>query len=120
MPNGGNLRIECLLIRRRPYLRKGTGQRKTDRIRYDRDMPLRRYVQVKITDSGPGIPKDVLPRVFDPFFTTRMKGTGLGLSISQSIVKEHSGFLSVHAVEHKGTTVTIDLPLERRQGERRR
>lgn len=120
MPGGGAIRLECLTIRRRPYLRKGTGQRRTDRIRYDRDMPLRRYVQIRVTDSGPGIPKDVQARIFDPFFTTRAKGTGLGLSISQSIIKEHSGFLSVHSVERKGTTVTIDLPLERREGERRR
>ena len=75
---------------------------------------------IRIIDTGRGIPGDVLPRIFDPFFTTRSKGTGLGLSISQSIVREHGGFITVRSVLNKGTTVLIDLPVERRQGERRR
>ena len=120
MPSGGRLTLECSVLRRRSHIRRGTGRRSTDQIRYDRTMPLRRFVQVRINDTGRGIPRDVLPRVFDPFFTTRTKGTGLGLSISQSIVKEHGGFISVRSIEHKGTTISIDLPVERRQGERRR
>ena len=79
-----------------------------------------RFVQVRIRDTGHGIPRELLPRVFNPFFTTRTRGTGLGLSLSQSIVREHGGFLTIHSVEGKGTTVNLDLPVERRQGERRR
>jgi two-component system, NtrC family, sensor histidine kinase AtoS len=119
MPSGGRLMLECAVIRRRPYLRRGTGQRRSDRIRYDRRTPMRRYVQVCLVDTGRGIPKEAIARIFDPFFTTRPKGTGLGLSISQSIIKEHGGFINVHSVENKGTTVTVDLPVERREGDRR-
>jgi PAS domain S-box-containing protein len=120
MPKGGRLTVEVSVVRRRPHLRRGTGQRKTDRIRYDRVAPLNRYVRVQVTDTGEGIPRDTVPRIFDPFFTTRSKGTGLGLSISQSIVTEHAGFISLHSIEKKGTAISIDLPVERRQGERRR
>ncbi len=120
MPSGGRLSVECSVIRRRPYLRRGTGQRRTDRIRYDRRTPLRRYAQVRVIDTGRGIPKEAISRIFDPFFTTRTKGTGLGLSISQSIIKEHGGFINVHSIENKGTTVTVDLPVERREGDRRK
>ncbi|MDM7916911.1 MAG: ATP-binding protein, partial [Candidatus Eisenbacteria bacterium] len=120
MPAGGHLGVECLVVRRRPHARRGTGQRSTDRIRYGGDSPMRRFVQVRVSDTGGGIPKETLPRIFDPFFTTRKKGTGLGLSISQSILKEHGGFISIRSIESKGTTVIIDLPIERREGERRK
>ncbi|MBD3162939.1 MAG: hypothetical protein GF346_11005 [Candidatus Eisenbacteria bacterium] len=120
MPSGGRLTLECVVIRRRPHLRKGTGQRKTDRIRYDQAVPIRRFVQIRIADTGRGVPKDVAPRVFDPFFTTRPKGTGLGLSISQSIIKEHGGFISLRSIENKGATISIDLPVERRIADRRK
>jgi signal transduction histidine kinase len=119
MPGGGRLILECFLVRRRPHIRRGVGQRKTDRFRPAGDTPAAAYLQIRISDTGRGIPQDVLPRIFDPFFTTRPKGTGLGLSISQSIIIEHGGFISVRSVEGRGTTVSIDLPVERRRGERR-
>ncbi len=119
MPAGGKLILECFLIRRRPHIRRGVGQRRTDRFRPVGDDPAATYVQIRVSDTGRGIPQDVLPRIFDPFFTTRPKGTGLGLSISQSIIIEHGGFISVRSVEGRGTTVSIDLPVERRRGERR-
>jgi len=120
MPEGGRIDLECSIARRRPHLRRGVGQRKTDRFRPDGETPPAAYAQIRVGDTGRGIPPDVLPRVFDPFFTTRPKGTGLGLSISQSIIIEHGGFISVRSVEGRGTTVTIDLPVERRRGERRK
>lgn len=120
MPDGGHLAVESSVIRRRPHLRRGIGQRKSDRIRYDREAPLKRYLQIRVRDTGKGISKEALGRIFDPFFTTRSKGTGLGLSISQSIIMEHGGFITVHSIENKGTTVMIDLPIERREGERRK
>jgi signal transduction histidine kinase/HAMP domain-containing protein len=70
------------------------------------------HVRIGVEDSGPGIPGDVLPKVFDPFVTTKRDGTGLGLSISYGIIREHGGTLSVESTVGKGTTFTIDLPIE--------
>lgn len=69
-------------------------------------------VELRIVDTGCGIPPDVLPHVFEPFFTTkRGKGTGLGLSISQTYVRSHNGEIQIESVLQRGTTVTITLPL---------
>jgi two-component system NtrC family sensor kinase len=70
------------------------------------------WVQVTVTDDGPGIPAHALPYIFDPFFTTkpRGKGTGLGLSVSLGIVRQHGGDIRVESEPGKGTTVTILLP----------
>ncbi len=67
---------------------------------------------ISITDTGPGIPQDILPRIFDPFFTTKPvgEGTGLGLSVSKSIVEQHKGEIKVITSE-KGTTFTVELPV---------
>lgn len=68
-------------------------------------------VELRVTDSGSGIPSDILPHIFEPFFTTkRGKGTGLGLSISQSYIRSHGGDISVESVEGTGTTVRVNLP----------
>jgi signal transduction histidine kinase len=66
---------------------------------------------VKIHDTGEGIPEDVIPRVFEPFFTTRAPrmGTGLGLSIVRQIVREHDGEIAIHSSEGRGTEVTLRL-----------
>ena len=69
-------------------------------------------VRIQITDTGAGIPEDVLPKVFDPFVTTKPDGTGLGLSISYGIVREHGGTLTVESTVGKGTTFSIELPIE--------
>ncbi|MCA9754456.1 MAG: hypothetical protein KDA27_01535 [Candidatus Eisenbacteria bacterium] len=120
MKDGGELTVQVAVIRRSPYRRKSPGRRATDVVRRVGDAPRQRFVQIQITDTGGGIPKEILSRIWNPFFTTRPKGTGLGLSLSQSIVREHGGFLSLRPVENKGTTALLDLPIERRQGERRR
>ena len=67
---------------------------------------------VKISDTGSGIPPDVVSKIFDPFFTTKDvgKGTGLGLSISYSIIKNHQGKIEVESQVGKGTTFTLTLP----------
>jgi PAS domain S-box-containing protein len=69
-------------------------------------------VIVRITDTGTGIPPEVLPCIFDPFFTTKPvgKGTGLGLSISHGIITEHGGAIEVQSEIGKGTTFTVRLP----------
>lgn len=70
-------------------------------------------VEIVISDTGHGIPPDVLPHVFDPFFTTkRTKGTGLGLSITQTYVRSHRGDIQIESTPGKGTTVRITLPIE--------
>ena len=68
---------------------------------------------ISITDNGNGIPKKVLDKIFQPFFTTKPtgQGTGLGLSLSYDIVKAHGGELTVETREGKGTTFTIKLPI---------
>jgi PAS domain S-box-containing protein len=70
------------------------------------------FVALIVSDSGHGIPPDVLDRVFEPFFTTKEpgKGTGLGLSTVQGIVKNHGGFLDVSSEVGKGTTFKVFLP----------
>ena len=67
-------------------------------------------LEVRIQDSGVGIPPENLARVFDPFFTTNRNGTGLGLSVVHQIVDKHSGFIRVESAENAGTTFTIVLP----------
>ncbi|OGW25719.1 MAG: hypothetical protein A2X59_08365 [Nitrospirae bacterium GWC2_42_7] len=67
-------------------------------------------VLIKVTDSGKGIPPDILPRIFDPFFTSKEKGTGLGLSIVYSIIEKHKGRIEVESMPDKGTVFTITLP----------
>lgn len=71
-------------------------------------------VELRVSDSGNGIPADILPHVFEPFFTTkRGQGTGLGLSISQTYVRSHGGAIRVETVEGFGTTVRVTLPADR-------
>jgi len=72
--------------------------------------PLGRVVVIRVKDNGPGIPKSVRDRVFEPFFSTKEEGTGLGLSIAYRIVEEHGGWLSLKSKEGEGTTFTITLP----------
>ena len=69
-------------------------------------------VEILVTDTGCGIPPDILPHVLEPFFTTkRGKGTGLGLSISHAYVRSHSGDIRVDSLPGRGTTVRIILPV---------
>ena len=85
------------------------------------DAALRRHLDavpgahafIRVTDSGCGIPEEILPRIFEPFFTTKEtdKGTGLGLSIVYGIVKQHKGCIDVTSEVGKGTTFEISLPL---------
>ena len=121
MPGGGTLRFEVRQVRRRAPPR-GPGRRADDR-------PVRRdaastpawiaYQQVRVIDTGVGIPRSALPNLFDPFFSTKTQGTGLGLSISQSIMQEHGGAISIASREGHGTTVLLNFPMEKRHGQRR-
>ncbi|MEJ2690294.1 MAG: ATP-binding protein, partial [Deltaproteobacteria bacterium] len=103
MPQGGTVRIRTENVAPVP------GK--------NREFPDRRdakYVKVLIQDQGIGIPKDLLPRVFDPYYSSKemgkMKGLGLGLAIAYSIVKRHGGTIDIASRQNVGTTVSIYLP----------
>jgi PAS domain S-box-containing protein len=70
-------------------------------------------IQITVSDTGAGIPPNIVDKIFDPFFTTKPpgKGTGLGLSISYSIIEEHGGKLSVQSEPGKGAKFTVELPV---------
>jgi signal transduction histidine kinase len=69
-------------------------------------------LELRVRDSGVGIPADILPHVFEPFFTTkRGKGTGLGLSISQSYIRSHGGDIQLESTSGVGTMVRVTLPV---------
>jgi len=90
MPDGGTLRIEA-----------SSAVQKGD------------YLQVQFTDTGIGIPEHVMPKIFDPFFTSKPagKGTGLGLSVSLGIIRKHGGDIQVNSQTGKGSTFTVLLPV---------
>jgi PAS domain S-box-containing protein len=71
------------------------------------------YVCVTVSDTGVGMPEEVIDKIFEPFFSTKPegKGTGLGLSTAYSIVKGHDGFIEVHSEEGTGTTFRVCLPV---------
>ncbi len=70
-------------------------------------------IKIRIADTGCGIPSDDLPRIYNPFFTTKEpgKGTGLGLAVSHTIIKNHGGTIDCHSIVGKGTQFLITLPL---------
>ena len=69
-------------------------------------------IDVRITDSGKGIPSDILPRIFEPFFTTKVagEGSGLGLDIVKRILEKHEGKISVNSVSGE-TVFTVSIPM---------
>lgn len=101
MPDGGRLSIsaENLMIDQ-------------NYARMHLDAQVGAYVMVTITDTGVGMPPEILDRIFDPFFTTKEigKGTGLGLSTVMGIVKSHGGFVNVYSEVGKGTRFNVYLP----------
>lgn len=74
------------------------------------DLPSGKYVKTSVADSGCGIPEEILPKIFDLYFSTKPKGTGLGLSICYSIIMNHRGTLTVKSKLGKGSTFTFYLP----------
>jgi two-component system NtrC family sensor kinase len=69
-----------------------------------------------VTDSGPGIPKDLQKRIFEPFFTTKDagSGTGLGLSISKNIIEKYGGKIKLQSKTGKGTSFSVFIPTEKK------
>jgi signal transduction histidine kinase len=68
------------------------------------------YLEISVADTGPGIPKEMQDRVFQPFFTTKSNGTGLGLAISKRIITAHKGTLSLTSFPG-GTVFHVQLPI---------
>lgn len=73
-----------------------------------------RYIRISVIDTGKGIPREILPKIFDPYFSTKdnwtQKGMGLGLTVCYSIIDKHEGFISVESDIGAGTTVHVYLP----------
>ena len=69
-----------------------------------------RYVRLCIRDRGMGIPAELLPRIFDPYFTTKPTGSGLGLAATRSVVDRHGGHIDVESALGEGTTFIVHLP----------
>ena len=103
MPQGGRLSVETTRL----VLEEGGATQFPGLV-----VPKGSYVRLSISDTGMGIPTEVLPRVFEPFFTTKPvgRGTGLGLASAYGIVKGSGGFIWVESEVGRGTTVMIDLP----------
>src|SRR6201991_4925960 len=101
MPDGGKLMVRTVNV----------ATDEAARLAY-KGMPAAEYVRIDITDTGTGIPAEIVDKIFEPFFSTKEvgKGTGLGLSTVYGIVKQTGGFIYVYAVEGKGTTFRIFLP----------
>lgn len=77
------------------------------------DLPQGRYVEITVSDTGQGIPEEIIKRVFDPYFTTKEpgKGTGMGLAVVHGIIKNHGGSIRVQSSVGKGTVFTIHIPV---------
>jgi CheY-like chemotaxis protein len=76
------------------------------------------YVEIAICDHGVGMPKDMLEKIFDPYFTTKQEGSGLGLASCYSIVNKHGGFIEAESMPGEGSTFRLYLPVSRKQPEK--
>jgi len=109
MPDGGELRVRAYLASERDEVgvdsfTVAAGRR----ISAPMHGPA---VVIEITDTGLGIPVHDLPKIFEPFYTTRIKGTGLSLALSYSIVEQHHGEMAVRSMPGEGTAFRIRLPV---------
>lgn len=97
MPEGGTVAIQCANVQdagRETLLSVDKGD----------------YIRINVQDTGIGIPKEIIDKIFDPYFTTKQEGSGLGLAICHSIVNKHGGYLTVSSISGTGSTFTIYLP----------
>jgi signal transduction histidine kinase len=72
----------------------------------------RRWLRIRIADTGAGITEENMGRLFEPFFTTKQNGTGLGLAVTRQIIEEHNGTIQVESRPGEGTTFTVMLPMK--------
>ncbi|WP_338427272.1 hybrid sensor histidine kinase/response regulator [Sphingopyxis kveilinensis] len=108
MPGGGTLTIETYPVSAADVRQMG-----------NEFMPPADYCALKVSDTGTGIPADILPKIFEPFFTTKDvgKGTGLGLSTVYGIIKQSAGFIFADSKPGEGTSFSIYLPVHRAAGD---
>jgi signal transduction histidine kinase len=90
MPNGGTITIKC--------------------------KQTKDNAEISFADTGTGIPDEVLPKLFNPLFTTKAQGMGFGLAICKRVVEAHGGTITVETARGKGTTFTVTLPIEAKTG----
>ncbi len=102
MPNGGTVR----LVAENRVIEPNYAQ-------MNLDAQVGPYIVITVSDTGTGIPINILPQIFEPFFTTKEmgKGTGLGLSTVIGIIKSHGGFVNVYSEVGKGTEFKVYLPV---------
>jgi len=102
MQGGGTVEISC----------KNIDPHQVAGLNLPRD---KKFVEVTITDSGIGIPANVIEKIFDPYFSTKQEGSGLGLAISHSIITKHNGYVVVKSTPGSGTTFTLYIPASTEQ-----
>jgi len=93
MPNGGELKIDVSPV-----------------ISSSLEGSKKKFVKIVVSDTGTGIPTNIVQKIFDPFFTTKPRGIGLGLSITYQIIKKHGGTIKAESQLEKGTSIVISLP----------
>ena len=74
------------------------------------------FIEVSFEDTGIGLPKEKMKKLFTPFFTTKAKGLGMGLAICKKFVESHGGSIEVESEEGKGSTFTVKLPIQQENG----
>jgi len=101
MRNGGKLTLEL-----------GNAMLDDEYVASERDLPAGQYVMLAISDTGTGMPPEIVARAFEPFFTTKREGegTGLGLSMAHGFVKQSQGHIKIYSEVGSGTTIRIYLP----------
>lgn len=98
---GGNLTIRTRKDKITKY-----GTRKTDRFKLGTELVI-----IEFTDTGKGMDKKTLSKIFDPFFSTKEKGTGLGLSVCHGLIEDHNGIIEAHSKLGEGSTFIVKLPV---------
>jgi PAS domain S-box-containing protein len=104
MPNGGRIDIKLENIPLK-HKKKVNGA----------EIPIGDYVLIEIKDSGQGISKEIINKIFDPYFTTKQKGNGLGLATVYSIIEQHGGYIYVESEQTQGTIFSLYLPKASKQ-----
>jgi two-component system cell cycle sensor histidine kinase/response regulator CckA len=102
MPQGGKLTIHTY----------NKANKEPQKLTNEESLPAGKWVTIEVEDTGTGIQPDILPRIFDPFFSTKEvgAGTGLGLATAHGIIHQTGGFIDVRSVTGSGSTFTIHLP----------
>jgi len=104
MPDGGTIQVSAenfaLSAENNPFVKNG------------------KYVKITVKDTGIGIQEEHLPKIFDPYFTTKEEGSGLGLATAYSIIKNHAGYIMAESAAGVGTTFYIHLPASKKEIDR--